>query len=221
MRLPLLVDGSGMVFDGSGEVRPGIEEACNSCVVLCEDMDDCWQTEDSWFGLMTESFHVVSIGITGDYNSLLFELLWLLLSHWLSQGVLCEYLDDCWQIEDSWGGLMTELFNGRETDITSNDNSFLFEWQPLQLNPRLSRGVIRRLPWLFPVPLLWHLPRPFLEFGMMNTIWVCGDIVCLLFYLSMAIIRWEPKFWCDNCSHVSLYVPGLKIDYELFILESS
>ena len=29
-----------MVFDGSGEVLPGIEEACNSCIVLCEDMDD-------------------------------------------------------------------------------------------------------------------------------------------------------------------------------------
>ena len=29
-----------MVFDGSGEVRPGIEEDCNSCVVLGEDLDD-------------------------------------------------------------------------------------------------------------------------------------------------------------------------------------
>ena len=46
-----------MVFDGSGEVRPGIEEACNSCVVLGEDLDDCWKTEDSWFGLMNGSFH--------------------------------------------------------------------------------------------------------------------------------------------------------------------
>ena len=41
LRLPLLVDGGGMAFDGSGEVRPGIEKACNSCVVLGEDLDDC------------------------------------------------------------------------------------------------------------------------------------------------------------------------------------
>ena len=39
--LPLLVEGGGMVFYGSGEVQLGIEEACNSCVVLGEDMDDC------------------------------------------------------------------------------------------------------------------------------------------------------------------------------------
>ena len=104
---------------------------------------------------------------------------------------------DCWQTEDSWGGLMTELFNGRETDITSNDISMLFEWQSLRLKSWLSRRFVRRLPWLFPVPLLWHLPRPFLERGMMNTIWVCGDIVCLVFYLSIAIIRWAPNFWRD------------------------
>ena len=30
-----------MVFDGSVEVRPGIEEACNLCVVLGEELDDC------------------------------------------------------------------------------------------------------------------------------------------------------------------------------------
>ena len=48
------MDGGGMVFDGSGEVWPGIEEACDSGVVLCEDMDGCWQTEDSLVGLMTE-----------------------------------------------------------------------------------------------------------------------------------------------------------------------
>ena len=210
-----------MVFDGSGEVRPGIEEACNSCVVKCEDLDDCWRTEDSWVGLITGSFQGGSIGITGDKNSLLFELLGLLLRHLLSRGVLCEDLDDCWQTEDRWGGLMTELFNGRETDITGNDNSWLFEWQLLLLKPRSSQGVVRRLPWLLPVPLLCYLPRPFLERGMMNTIWVCADIVCLLFCLAMAIIRWEPKCWRDNCSHVWLYVPGIKIDYDLFVSKSS
>ena len=47
------VDGGGTVFEGSGEIRPGIEEACNYGVVLCEYLDDCWQTEDSWGGLMT------------------------------------------------------------------------------------------------------------------------------------------------------------------------
>ena len=46
-----------MVFDGSGEVRPNIEEACDSDVVFCEDLDVYWQTKDSWGVLMTESFN--------------------------------------------------------------------------------------------------------------------------------------------------------------------
>ena len=46
-------------------------------------------------------------------NSLLFELMWLLSKHLSSRGLLGEDLDDCLQTEDSWGGLMTELFNGR------------------------------------------------------------------------------------------------------------
>ena len=54
LRLPFLVDGGGMVFYGSAEVQPGIEEACDSGVVLCEDLDDCWQTKDIWGGLMTK-----------------------------------------------------------------------------------------------------------------------------------------------------------------------
>ena len=37
----LLVDGGGMVFVGSGEVQQGIEEACNSFILLCEDLDGC------------------------------------------------------------------------------------------------------------------------------------------------------------------------------------
>ena len=74
-----------MVFDGFVEVRPGIEEACNSCIMLCEDLDDCWQTEDSWVGLITESFHGGSRGITGDGNAFLFEFLWLLLRYWFSR----------------------------------------------------------------------------------------------------------------------------------------
>ena len=159
---------------------------------------------------MNGSFYGGSVGITGEYKSLLFELMWLLSRNLLSQGLLCEDLDDCWQTEDSWGGLMNELFNGRETDITGNDILMLFEWQLLQLNHWLSQGFVRRLPWLFPVPLLWHLPRPFLERGMTNKIWVCGDIVCLIFYLSTAIIRWEPIFWRDYWSPVSLNVPGIQ-----------
>ena len=35
-----------MVFDGSGKFRPGIEEACDSGVVFCEDLDDCLLNED-------------------------------------------------------------------------------------------------------------------------------------------------------------------------------
>ena len=147
--------------------------------------------------------------------------MWLLLRNLLSRGLFGEDLDDCWQTEDSWGGLMTELFNGRETDITANDNLLLFEWQSLQLKSWLSRGFLRRLPLLFLVPLLWHLLRPFLKRGMMNTIWVCGDVVCLLFCLSMTIIRWEPSFWRDYWSHASLYVPGTNIAYELLVLKSS
>ena len=126
-----------MVFDGSDEVRPSIEEAYNSCVVLCEELDYCWRTNDSSVGLITESFNGLGIGITGNGKSLPFELLSFILDHRLSRGVLCQELDDCWRTEDSWDGLMTELFNGGETDITGNDNSFLFEWQLFQLKHRL------------------------------------------------------------------------------------
>ena len=48
------MDSGGMVFEGSGEVQPGIEEAYNSCVMLCEELDDCWPNEESWGGLITE-----------------------------------------------------------------------------------------------------------------------------------------------------------------------
>ena len=44
---------------------------------------------------MTESLNGGGTVITGDGKSLLFELLSLLLEHRLSQGVFCEYLDDC------------------------------------------------------------------------------------------------------------------------------
>ena len=116
---------------------------------------------------------------------------------------------------------MTKLFNGRETYITGYDISMLFEWNSLWLKPRLFQGVVWRLSWLFPVPRCWHLQRPFLERGMKNKIWVCGDILCLIFYLSIAIIRWEPNFWRDYCSPVSIYAPGIKIDYELLVSKSS
>ena len=116
-----------MVFDGSGEIWPGIEEACNSCVVLYEELDYCLKTEDSWGVLMTESFNGGGTGITSDEKSLLFELLYLLLKNRLSREMFCEELDDCWQTKDSWGGLMIELFNGGEKDITDDDNLLLFE----------------------------------------------------------------------------------------------
>ena len=51
------MDGGGMVFYGSSEVQPGIEEACDSGVVFYEEMDDCWQPKDSWGGLITESLN--------------------------------------------------------------------------------------------------------------------------------------------------------------------
>ena len=167
-----------MSFDGSGEFWPGIGEAYNSFVVLYEELDYCWQTEVIWVVLMTESFNVVGIGITSNGNSLLFELLSLLLKHWLSRGLLCENLDDCWQNEDIWDGLMTELFNGWEKDITSNGNTLLFEWQLLQLKHRLSRGVVRCLPWLFPVTLLWRLPIP-----------LGRGIMCACYF----VLRWPSK----------------------------
>ena len=55
-----------MVFDLSGEVRQGIEEACDSGVVICKDLDDFWQTKDSWGGLMAESLNEGGTCITGD-----------------------------------------------------------------------------------------------------------------------------------------------------------
>ena len=205
-----------MVFDVSGEVWLGTEEDCNSCVLLCEDLDDCWWTEDSWVGLMTESLDRGCTGINGDGNLLLFELLSLLLDNRLPQGVLCEELDYCWLIKDSWDGLMNELFSGGETYITVNDKSLLFEWQELRLTQQLSRGFVCCLLWLFPVPVLWRLPIP-LKRGTMNAIWVCGCVACLLFCLSMVIKSWESNVLHNNCSHVWVYEPRTKIDYELFV----
>ena len=115
-----------MVFDGSGEFRPGIEESCNSGVVFYEDMDDFWQTEDIWGELITESFNVRGTGINGDDKLFLFYLLYLLLNHRLSRVVFCEELYDWWQTEDSWGGLMNELFNGGGTCINGGDNLLIF-----------------------------------------------------------------------------------------------
>ena len=62
------MDVGGILFDGSAETRPGIEEAYNSGVVLCEDLDDCWQTEDRRGGLMNELFNGGGTGITSDNN---------------------------------------------------------------------------------------------------------------------------------------------------------
>ena len=87
-----------MVFDGSGGFRR---------VVFCEELDDCWQTEDIWGVVMAESLNLGVTGITGDDKSFIFELLSFLLKHRLSQGVFCEDLDDCWPTEDIWGVFMT------------------------------------------------------------------------------------------------------------------
>ena len=135
MRLLFLVDGGGMVFDRSAEVRPIIEEFYDYGIMFCEDLDDCWQTKDVW------------------------------------------------------DGLITELFNGGGTDITSDDNSFLFKWLSLKLKHRLS--WVRRLPIPF-------------ECGMMNSIWFRGSVVCMLFCLLGAF------FLRDNCSRVYYSEPGIK-----------
>ena len=66
------------------------------------------------------------------------------------------------------------------------------------------------LPWFPPVPLLWRLPIPF-GGGTMNAIWVCGEIVCLLFCLLMTNKGWELNFWRDNCSCVWFSVSGIKL----------
>ena len=42
-----------MLFDGSAEVWPGIEEACDYGGVFCDDMYDCWKTKDGLDGLIT------------------------------------------------------------------------------------------------------------------------------------------------------------------------
>ena len=157
---------------------------------------------------MTKSFNKGSAGITGDDNSLLFGLMSLILKHWLSWWHFSEDLDDYWLTEDSWGGLMTELFNGESTGITSDNNLLIFEWFSLQFKHRLSQGVLCCLPWFSPVPLLWRRAIPFGRV-MMNAIWVCGGVVCLLFCLLVENKRWEPKFWRKNCIHVWVSVQGI------------
>ena len=72
MWLPFLVEGGGMVFDRSAEVRPGAEEDCGSGVMFYEELDDCWQNEDSWGKLMTESFNWRVTSITSDEKSMVF-----------------------------------------------------------------------------------------------------------------------------------------------------
>ena len=136
--------------------------------------------------------------------------MYFLLNHQLSRGVFCEKLDDCWPTEDSWDGLMTELCYGGETYITGDDNSFLFEWLSFRLEHHLSWGIVRCLPWFSPVPLLWKRPIPFGRV-IMNAIWVFGGVVWLLFCLLVTIKRWEPTFLRDNCSHVWVSVPGIKL----------
>ena len=84
-----------MVFDRSGEFRPGIEETCNSCLFLCEDLDYCLQTKDILVVLITEPFNGGGTGITGDGKLFLFGLLSFILEHRLSRGVFCEELYDC------------------------------------------------------------------------------------------------------------------------------
>ena len=158
-----------MVFDGLDEIRPGIEETCDSGVVFCEDLYDCWWNKDSWGRLMTEPFNRGGTGINVDDNSLLFDLLSFQLKHRLSRGEFFEDMGDYWQNENSWGVLITESFNGGFIVITGDYNLLIFEWVSLQLKHRLSQVVVPCLPWLSPVPILWRLPIPFGR-GTMNAI---------------------------------------------------
>ena len=80
----------------------------------------------------------------------------------------------------------------------------------------LSWGVFPCLPWFFPAPLLWGLQIP-LGRGMMNIIWGFGGVVCLFFCLSMAFKMWEPILWRENCSHVWVSVPGIKLITSFFL----
>ena len=57
---------------------------------------------------------------------------------------------------------------------------------------------------------VWWLPIPFGR-GMINEIWVCGGVVCILFLLLMSNKGWEPTFLRDNCSHVWVSIPGIKL----------
>ena len=168
---------------------------------------------------MTESFNGEGTGITGDENSFLFELLSLLLKNQLSCIVFYKELDECWPTNPSWGGLMTKLFNGGKIDINGDDNSLLFEWLSLRLEHQLSWGVVRCLPWFFPVTLLWKRPIPFGR-GIINVIWVCGGVVCLLFCLSMAIKSERKKLAWKLQSCLSFSSRNL-IDYGLFVSISS
>ena len=199
-----------MVFDRSGEVRSGIEEACYSYLVLCEDLDECWRTDDSWRGLMTESFNGGGTGITCDDKSLLFELVALLLNHGVSRGAFCEDLDNCWRTEGGWGGFITQIFNGGGTYITSDEKIVAILVTSLAIKASVITKVFRCLPWLFHVPLFQQLPIPFWH-GMMNAIWVCGGVVCLLLFLLISFKRWEPTFWRDNCSLVWVSVLGIRL----------
>ena len=150
-----------------------------------------------WWKLIALWVTVLVIRAPVIMRSVLWRAGWLL----KNQGQL-RWIDD-WIIQ--WG----------RKDITSNDNLLLFEWQSYQLKHWSYWGVVRCLPWLLPVPILWHVPKP-LKLGMMNTIWVCGDLVCVLLCLLMSIKRWEPTFWHNNCIYVWVYVPGIKIDYNIF-----
>ena len=63
---------------------------------------------------------------------------------------------------------------------------------------------------IFRCPTFWRLPIPFGR-GMMNSILVCGGVVCLMICLLMANEMWEQTFGHNNCSHVWVSVPGIKL----------
>ena len=79
-------NGGGTVITGYGnsflfELLPFILKHRLSRGVKCEELDDCWLTEDSWYALMTGLFNGRGTDINVNYNLFLFEWLTLRLKH--------------------------------------------------------------------------------------------------------------------------------------------
>ena len=131
-----------------------------------------------------------------------------------------EELDDWWPTEDSWGVLMTKLFNVGETYIIGDYNPLIFELLSLRLEHQLSWGVVCCLSWLLPVTLWWQRPIPFGR-GMTNEIWVCGGVVCLLFCFLIVYQKMRANYLAQQLHSCLSFSTNNKIGYEIFVSISS